>query len=99
MGHLTNGNLNMWKRKTQPAKSYKVAPIELTKPRLSAEWLDEPGLLFANGKTHPDPKTGIPLYGPWSLSTSRHKREIHVGFIGTSDSVDHAQQFYHECCS
>jgi len=89
----------MRKRKTQATKSYKVAPIELAKPRLSADWLEEPGLLFANGKVHPDPKTGIPLYGPWSLNTARHQREIHVGFIGTSDSVDHAQQFYQKCCN
>jgi hypothetical protein len=87
----------MRNRKNQPTKTYKVAPTELVTPRLSTEWLEEPGLLFANGNVHPDPKTGIPLYGPWSLATARHKREVHVGFIGTSDSVDHAQQFYLKC--
>jgi hypothetical protein len=87
----------MRNRKNQPTKTYKVAPAELTTPRLSTDWLEEPGLLFANGKVHPDPKTGIPLYGPWSLGTGRHKREVHVGFIGTSESVDHAQQFYQKC--
>ena len=88
----------MRNRKRQATKTYKVAPIELAQPRLSTDWLQEPTLLFANGKAHPDPKTGIPLYGPWSLNTTRHKREIHVGFIGTTDAVDHAQQFYLKCC-
>jgi hypothetical protein len=32
-------------------------------------------ILFANGKTHPDPKVGIPLYGPRSLGTRRHKNQ------------------------
>jgi hypothetical protein len=84
-------------KKNRTIKTYKVAPIELAQPRLSTEWLNEPGLLFGNGKVHPDPKTGIPLYGPRSLGTSRHKREVHIGFIGTSESVDHAQQFYEKC--
>ena len=79
-------------------KSYKIAPLELAVPRTSTAWLDEPNLLFAGGRQHPDPKTGIPLYGPRSLGSSRHKQEIHVGFIGTSESVDHAQQFYRSCC-
>lgn len=84
------------KRRRGP-NSFKIAPFKLDHPRLSTEWLEEPGLLFADGKVHPDPKTGIPLYGPRSLGTPRHKREIHVGFIGTSESVDHAQKFYEKC--
>lgn len=79
-------------------KSYKFAPLELAVPRTSTAWLDEPNLLFAGGRQHSDPKTGIPLYGPRSLGTIRHKQEVHVGFIGTSESVDHAQQFYRTCC-
>ncbi|MEK6279363.1 MAG: hypothetical protein AABN95_03340 [Acidobacteriota bacterium] len=58
----------------------------------------EPELLFADGNTHPDPKVGIPLYGPRSLGTTRHKKEIQVGFIGTAESVSHAQDFIAECC-
>lgn len=37
--------------------------------------------------------TGIPL-GPRSLGTVRHKREVHVGFIGTSGSVDLARRYF-----
>jgi hypothetical protein len=82
---------------TTQRKSYKIASLELTSPRLSTDWLEEPRLLFANDKVHPDPKTGIPLYGPRSLGTSRHKNEIHIGFIGTSQSVDRGKQFYRKC--
>lgn len=75
----------------------RLLPLELVPPRTVAEWLDEPDLMFANGNTSPDPKVGIPLYGPRSLGTSRHKSEIHVGFIGTSDTVAKARSLYQRC--
>ena len=53
--------------------------------------------MFANGNLSPDPKVGIPLYGPRSLGTSRHKSEIHIGFIGTSDTVAKAKALYEQC--
>jgi hypothetical protein len=83
-------------RKKTP-KSYKIAALQLARPRTSTTFLEEPGLAFAGGKFQCDPKTGIPLYGPRSLGTPRHKQEVHVGFIGTSEAVDHAQQFYEKC--
>ena len=39
------------------------------------------------------------LYGPRSLGTSRHKREVHVGFIGTGESADAARRFFRQICS
>jgi len=75
----------------------KIAPLQLETPKTSTIWLDEPSLLFGNGKTNSDPKVGIPLYGPRSLGTARHKNEIHVGFIGTGESVEHAREFIREC--
>jgi hypothetical protein len=77
--------------------SHKVAPLELEPPRVAADWVAEPTLLFAQGREEVDPKTGIPLYGPRSLGTGRHKREIHVGFIGTSETVDLARRYYEQC--
>lgn len=71
----------MTTRKKTRSANYKVAPLELTTPRTSAIYIDEPELLFAEGNRHCDPRTGIPLYGPRSLGTSRHKSEVHVGFI------------------
>ena len=78
-------------------KNYRLSPMELAVPRTSIDFLGEPDLLFSGDKQHCDPKTGIPLYGPRSLGTARHKREVHVGFVGTAEAVDHAQQFYEEC--
>jgi hypothetical protein len=75
----------------------RLLPLELESPRTSAEWLEEPRLVFANGKESADPKVGIPLYGPRSLGTSRHKTEVHVGFIGTSETVAKARAFYERC--
>jgi hypothetical protein len=77
-------------------KVARLAPYTL---HTDTEWISEPDLLFAGGHTHPDPKVGIPLYGPRSLGTGRHKQEIHVGFIGTAEAVDHARSFYATCAS
>ncbi|MGD9689137.1 MAG: hypothetical protein AB7V47_05300 [Phycisphaerales bacterium] len=58
-----------------------------------ARWIPEPMLEFAGKEAHSDPKVGIPLYGPKSFGTSRHKYEAHIGFIGTGESVSHAQAY------
>ena len=89
--------MKKYKTKTRKSPS-KILPLELDAARTSTLWLEEPQLLFADGKTHPDPKVGIPLYGPRSLGTNRHKKEIHIGFIGTAESVANAQEFLTECC-
>jgi hypothetical protein len=74
-----------------------LAPFRVPRPHTSSGWLEEPDLSFAGGATNPDPKIGIPLYGPRSFGTPRHKDEVHVGFIGTSESVDNGRQFYQAC--
>jgi hypothetical protein len=71
-----------------------VPPLVLAGPKCRAEWFPEPELLFAQGYRACDPQVGIPLYGPRSFGTTRHKSEIHVGFIGTRPSVAGAQEFY-----
>lgn len=86
-----------WKKSKM--KSTKLAPLKLVSTHTSTEWFEEPGLLFADDMVHCDPKTGIPLYGPRSLGSARHKQEVHVGFIGTSDAVEHARNFYEECAN
>jgi hypothetical protein len=65
---------------------------------LSCDWFEEPLLQFGKGGFHADPTVGIPLYGPWSLGSSRHKAEVHVGFIGTGTGIQMATQFYEKCC-
>lgn len=71
--------------------------LELNDPKVSSIWLDEPLLSFSGDHTHIDPQVGIPLYGPRSLGTSRHKAQIHVGFIGTSESIARAKTFLEDC--
>jgi hypothetical protein len=72
----------------------KIKPLTLNFPQLSAQYFNEPKLLFGGGGEHSNPKIGIALYGPRSLGTSRHKQEVHIGFIGTSEGMAAARQFY-----
>lgn len=75
----------------------KIAPLLLDRPFISTQWFEEPSLLFANDAQHVDPKVGIPLYGPRSLGTPRHKQEVHVGFVGTAETIDRAMTFLNTC--
>ncbi|MBE9039736.1 hypothetical protein IQ235_02880 [Oscillatoriales cyanobacterium LEGE 11467] len=72
----------------------KIKPLKLHPPQLTAQFFDEPKLLFADRGEHSNPKIGIALYGPQSLGTSRHKQEVHIGFIGTGEGMAAAKQFY-----
>ncbi|MFM2219006.1 MAG: hypothetical protein RL240_3324, partial [Planctomycetota bacterium] len=75
----------------------KLLPYALATPYTKAEWIEEPLLLFGRGKHHEDPKTGIPLYGPKSFGTARHKPVVHAGFIGTVNSMNNARTFLAKC--
>jgi hypothetical protein len=70
---------------------------QLAPLKLACEWLEEPRLRFGQGGVHEDPTVGIPLYGPWSLGTSRHKSEVHIGIIGTGAGIERAMAFYSTC--
>ncbi|MCZ7647986.1 MAG: hypothetical protein M5U26_22465 [Planctomycetota bacterium] len=84
------------RNRRKPTTTFQVAPMALDAPRLTTGWIEEPYLKFAGQHEHVDPKTGIPLYGPASLGSFRHKREVHVGIIGTSESVDLARRYYEQ---
>lgn len=71
--------------------------LRVIPPPVSTEWFEEPSLTFAGGNEHVDPKVGIPLYGPASLGSSRHKNEVHLGFIGTGEGIEKATRFYEAC--
>lgn len=75
----------------------KLKPLPLEQPAIQAEWFEEPRLLFAQNQMHSDPKIGIPLYGPRSLGTPRHKSEVHIGFLGTGETIAKARDFYSAC--
>ena len=75
-------------------------PLEygiLVPPQMQLKCLFEPELSFAEGFTHINPKIGIPLYGPKSLHTSRHKNEIHIGFVGEAGAIENVLQFITNC--
>src|SRR5581483_8112088 len=94
----TGMNSKTSRKKTRSTKTNsKIIPLPLDVPRISTFWPREPELSFADGKTHSDPKVGIALYGPRSLNTSRHKKEVHIGFIGTGEGVEKAQEFFQSC--
>jgi len=67
--------------------------ITLAAPTFKTTCFEEPELLFSSDYGHVNPKIGIPLHGPRSVGSPRHKKEVHVGFIGTGDSVEVAQQY------
>jgi hypothetical protein len=69
----------------------------LEKPEMTLLWLEEPELSFGNDHTHTNPKIGIPLFGPKSLNTPRHKTQVHVGFVGEAEAVEKVKQFMEEC--
>lgn len=69
----------------------------LVKPEMALHWLEEPSLSFGDGQTHTNPKIGIPLFGPKSLHTPRHKTQVHVGFVGEPDAIEKVKQFIGEC--
>ena len=69
----------------------------LASPKMRLRHLPEPELSFANGFTHINPKIGIPLYGPKSLHTPRHKKEVHIGFVGEAGAIENVLQFINDC--
>ncbi len=63
-------------------------------PMVTCSYFREPRLCFAGGKEHVDPKTGLACFGPMSLDPlKRHPTRVRIGFIGTSDTVEKAQQW------
>src|SRR5713101_9960992 len=94
---MSNGKKRKRSWNVRKQMNSKLQPLTLETPHLDANWFEEPLLQFAGSQTHVNPKVGIPLYGPRSLNTPRHKSEVHIGFIGTSQAVDSAREFYNKC--
>lgn len=63
-------------------------------PHITCSYFREPPLCFAAGKEHVDPKIGLARFGPTSLDPlKRHPSKVRVGFIGTAETVEKAQQW------
>lgn len=59
-----------------------------TSRSITARILPEPSLLFGGSYPSPDPKTGLALYGPYSLST----HTVRVGIVGDRRTIDQTGQ-------
>jgi len=73
------------------------APSRWTQRLLSAKWLPEPNLAFANGGLSTDPKEGLSLYGPYGLSSGEHREQIRVGIVGTEITIAQARLLLEKC--
>jgi len=59
---------------------------------LTARILEEPNLVFGGSFPSPDPKLGLTLYGPYSLSTN----SIRVGIVGDKTTTSQTVQLLEE---
>ena len=68
----------------------------LVSSKMFHSWhISEPSLIFGDGKTHIDPKTGLAVYGPFITSdqSTSAPLSIKVGIVGTGETVGWAKQF------
>jgi hypothetical protein len=61
--------------------------------------ISEPLLMFGGGQKHVDPKTGLALYGPYSLQGQSRAplRSITVGIVGPSPMIADAEAWLQAC--
>jgi hypothetical protein len=70
-----------------------------SEPSFQSGIFDEPKLVFGGHHTHVDPKTGLALYGPYSLGRDDQVplRSITVGIVGTSDLIFSMKTWLKDC--
>jgi hypothetical protein len=68
-------------------------------PSFDAGILAEPRITFGGGHAHVDPKTGLSLYGPYTLGDQKKPihRSIIVGIVGTPALAADAELFLDHC--
>lgn len=59
--------------------------------------LEEPELEFGGGNRHIDIRFGIRDYGPFDIQSSRAPKEVRVGLIGTSETVEGTTRWLEKC--
>lgn len=70
--------------------------VALTRPLITADWLNEPNLRFGGGNLDTDPKVGLALWGPLSLRTARHTDRIRLGMVGRAKAIQSVRDFLRE---
>jgi hypothetical protein len=68
-------------------------------PNFDSGVISEPLLMFGGGHRHVDPKTGLALYGPYSLQGHIRGplRSITVGIVGPSSMIANAEAWLNAC--
>ena len=61
------------------------------------EFFEEPELEFGNGGTHVDIRYGLMTHGPLDLGEATAPKQIRVGLVGTSESVDSVRAWFQKC--
>lgn len=74
-------------------------PAVHTVPSFNSGIIDEPLLHFGGKHAHVDPKTGLALYGPYSMTGQARPQltSICVGMVGPASAVADAEQWLQAC--
>jgi hypothetical protein len=59
--------------------------------------LEEPELEFGGGSRHVDIRFGIKDYGPFDLQAPKAPKEVRLGLIGTSETVEGTSRWIEKC--
>lgn len=85
---------------SMPSKRFpRGSRLERRVPSFDSGMISEPLLAFGGGHRHVDPKTGLALYGPYSLEgQSRGSvRNINVGIVGPASLIADADAWLQAC--
>jgi hypothetical protein len=68
-------------------------------PSFESGVIAEPLLVFGGHRSHIDPKTGLSLYGPYTVSDQEHPplSSLTVGFVGPSNMLAAAKNWIADC--
>ena len=76
-----------------------VVEPQFRTPNFDSGIISEPLLMFGGGHKHVDPKTGLALYGPYSLQGHSRGplRSITIGIVGPSGLIANAEAWLEGC--
>ena len=80
-------------------RGYRLKVCANHTPDFDSGILAEPLLAFGGGHKHIDPKTGLGLYGPYTLAGQPHPEltSITIGIVGTGPMIADAEQWLKAC--
>ena len=79
-------------RTSNPRRVLSTAPLEIDLARSSDHFpclqLQEPDLIFGGDHHCVDPRTGLAAFGPYGVTHQDETRQVRVGIVGTTESID-----------